>query len=76
MEKKLNGLKKKLNVIVFNRYYKFFFLLLGVPSFSFSIEPEDILVSDALSKPCMSGSMQEEDLIICVSKGYLLAKKN
>ncbi len=72
---KLNGLKKELNVIVFNKYYQILFLLLSVSSSSFSIEPEDILVSDALSKPCMSGSIQEEALMICVSKGYLLAQK-
>lgn len=62
-------------MIVFNKYYQILFLLLSVSSSSFSIEPEDILVSDALSKPCMSGSIQEEALMICVSKGYLLAQK-
>lgn len=41
----------------------------------FSIEPEELLVSDALSKPCLSGSAQEEDLMSCVSKGYMLAQK-
>jgi len=41
----------------------------------FSIEPEDLLISDASSKPCLSGSVQEEDLMSCVSKGYVLAQK-
>ena len=41
----------------------------------FSIEPEDLLISDVSSKPCLSGSVQEEDLISCVSKGYVLAQK-
>ena len=41
----------------------------------FSIEPEDLLVSDALSKPCLSGSIQQEDLMSCVSKEYMLAQK-
>ena len=26
-------------------------------------------------KPCLSGSVQEEDLMSCVSKGYMLAQK-
>ena len=26
-------------------------------------------------KPCLSGSVQEEDLMSCVSKGYILAQK-
>ena len=72
---KLNGLKRELNVIVFNKYYQILFLLFCLSNGGHAIEPEDLLVSDALSKPCLSGSVQEADLISCVSKGYILAQK-
>ena len=62
-------------MIVFNKYYQVLFLLFCSMEGSFAIEPEDLLVSDALSKPCLSGSAQEEDLMSCVSKGYILAQK-
>ena len=62
-------------MIVFNKYYQVLFLLFCSMEGSFAIEPEDLLVSDALSKPCLSGSAQEEDLMSCVSKGYMLAQK-
>ena len=58
-----------------NKYTVVIFLSLFSSSFVFSIEPEDLLVSDALSKPCLSGSVQEADLMSCVSKGYILAQK-
>lgn len=51
------------------------FISLFSSSLVFSIEPEDLLISDASSKPCLSGSVQEEDLMSCVSKGYVLAQK-
>ena len=38
---KLNGLKKELSVIVFNRFYKVFFLLILISNLGFAIEPED-----------------------------------
>ena len=72
---KLNGLKRELNVIVFNKYYQILFLLFCLSNGGHAIEPEDLLVSDALSKPCLSGSVQEADLMSCVSKGYILAQK-
>lgn len=59
-----------------NKYTVVIFLSLFSSSFVFSLEPEDLLVSDALSKPCLSGSVQEADLMSCVSKGYILAPKN
>lgn len=58
-----------------NKYKVLIFLLLFSSRLVFSLEPEDLLVSDALSKPCLSGSVQEEDLMSCVSKGYMLAQK-
>lgn len=58
-----------------NKYTVVIFLSLFSSSLVFSIEPENLLVSDALSKPCLSGSAQEEDLMSCVSKGYILAQK-
>ncbi len=57
-----------------NKYTVVIFLSLFSSRLVFSIEPEDLLVSDALSKPCLSGSVQE-DLMSCVSKGYMLAQK-
>ena len=57
-----------------NKYAVVIFLSLFSSRLVFSIEPEDLLVSDALSKPCLSGSVQE-DLMSCVSKGYMLAQK-
>ena len=57
-----------------NKYTVVIFLSLFSSRLVFSIEPEDLLVSDALSKPCLSGSVQE-DLMSCVSKGYILAQK-
>lgn len=64
-----------LNVIVFNKYYKVFFLSLFFSAESFSVEPEDLLITDASSKPCLSGSVKQEDLMVCVSKEYMLAQK-
>ena len=58
-----------------NKYTVVIFLSLFSSRLVFSIEPEDLLVSDALSKPCLSGSVQEADLMSCVSKGYILAQK-
>lgn len=58
-----------------NKYKVLIFLLLFSSRLVFSLEPEDLLVSDALSKLCLSGSVQEEDLMSCVSKGYMLAQK-
>ena len=58
-----------------NKYTVVIFLSFFSSSLVFSLEPEDLLVSDALSKPCLSGSVQEEDLMSCVSKGYMLAQK-
>ena len=58
-----------------NKYTVVIFLSLFSSRLVFSIEPEDLFVSDALSKPCLSGSVQEEDLMSCVSKGYMLAQK-
>ena len=58
-----------------NKYTVVIFLSLFSSSLVFSIEPENLLVSDALSKPCLSGSVQEADLMSCVSKGYILAQK-
>ncbi len=58
-----------------NKYTVVIFLSLFSSSLVFSIEPENLLVSDALSKPCLSGSVQEADLMSCVSKGYMLAQK-
>ncbi|OOF54934.1 hypothetical protein BKK56_07255 [Rodentibacter genomosp. 2] len=55
--------------------YFYRFLLILVSSSSFAIEPEELMVFGSLSKPCLSGSMQEEDLMVCVSKGYVLAQK-
>ena len=51
-----------------NKYTVVIFLSLFSSSLVFSIELEDLLVSDALSKPCLSGSVKE-DLVPCVSKG-------
>lgn len=72
---KLNGLKKELSVIVFNRFYKVFFLLILISNLGFAIEPEDLLVNDALSKPCLSGSIIQDDLMLCASKSYILAQR-
>ena len=58
-----------------NKYTVVIFLSLFSSRLVFSLEPEDLLVSDALSKPCLSGSVQEADLMSCVSKGYILAQK-
>ena len=58
-----------------NKYTVVIFLSLFSSRLVFSLEPEDLLVSDALSKPCLSGSVQEADLMSCVSKGYMLAQK-
>ena len=58
-----------------NKYAVVIFLSLFSSRLVFSLEPEDLLVSDALSKPCLSGSVQEADLMSCVSKGYILAQK-
>ena len=58
-----------------HKYTVVIFLSLFSSSLVFSIEPENLLVSDALSKPCLSGSVQEADLMSCVSKGYMLAQK-
>ena len=58
-----------------NKYTVVIFLSFFSSSLVFSLEPEDLLVSDALSKPCLSGSVQEEDLMSGVSKGYMLAQK-
>ena len=43
--------------------------------FNFSIEPEDLLVSEVLPKPCLSGSVKE-DLISCVSKELCWTQKS
>ncbi|MBN6070079.1 hypothetical protein HYE53_02915 [Aggregatibacter actinomycetemcomitans] len=32
-------------------------------------------MTDALSESCLSGSVKQEDLMVCVSKGYMLAQK-
>ncbi len=56
-----------------NKYTVVIFLSLFSSRLVFSIELEDLLVSDALSKPCLSVSVQEADLMSCVSKGYMLA---
>lgn len=58
-----------------NKYTVVIFLSLFSSRLVFSIEPEDLLVSEVLPKPCLSGSVQEEDLMSCVSKGYMLAQK-
>ena len=58
-----------------NKFTMLIFISLFSSGLVFSIEPEDLLISDASSKPCLSGSVQEEDLISCVSKGYVLAQK-
>ena len=58
-----------------NKYAVVIFLSLFSSRLVFSLEPEDLLVSDALSNPCLSGSVQEADLMSCVSKGYILAQK-
>lgn len=58
-----------------NKYTVVIFLSLFSSRLVFSIELEDLLVSDALSKPCLSVSVQEADLMSCVSKGYMLAQK-
>ncbi|WGE51697.1 lysozyme inhibitor LprI family protein [Actinobacillus equuli] len=62
-------------MIVSTKFYMLFFLLFGISNSSFSIEPEDLIMAEALSKPCLSGSMKQEDLMICVSKGYILAQR-
>ena len=58
-----------------NEYTVVIFLSLFSSRLVFSIELEDLLVSEVLPKPCLSGSVQEEDLMSCVSKGYMLAQK-
>lgn len=62
-------------MIKFNKNYMVLLISFFYSGLIFAIEPEDLLVSDALSKPCLSGSAQEEDLMSCVSKGYMLAQK-
>ena len=58
-----------------NKFTMLIFISLFSSGLVFSIEPEDLLISDASSKPCLSGSVQEADLMSCVSKGYILAQK-
>ena len=43
-----------------NKYTVVIFLSLFSSRLVFSLEPEDLLVSDALSKPCLSGSVKKQ----------------
>ncbi|VEH68007.1 Uncharacterized protein conserved in bacteria [Rodentibacter pneumotropicus] len=52
-----------------------FFSVFFVSSSGVSIEPEDLLLAEAPSRPCLSGSIKQKDLMLCVSKGYILAQK-
>lgn len=61
-------------MIVSSKFY-IFFLLLYISNLSLAIEPENLLIAEALSKPCLSGSIKQEDLMLCASKGYMLAQK-